>query len=242
MIDKRVSGAAEAVGHVHDGATVMISGFGEAGSPTELIHALIDQGARDLVVVNNNAGNGHIGLAALLAAGRVRKMICSYPRSSHSFVFTELYQAGRIELEVVAQGTLAERIRAAGAGIPAFFTPTAAGSEISRGKEVRDYRGRPHVLEDALFADLALIKAECADRWGNLTYNKSARNFAPIMATAARVTVAQVRRTVALGEIDPETVVTPGVYLDRIVCVENPVSESDHLDELGRPSWRQAGL
>lgn len=233
MINKLVTSLADAIGRVADGATVLISGFGEAGNPTELVHALIEHGARNLTVVNNNAGNGTLGLAALLREGRVRKIICSYPRSSHSFVFTELYQAGKIELEVVPQGTLAERIRAGGAGIPAFFTPTAAESEISAGKEKREFRGRMYVLEEAIRADLALIKAETGDRWGNLTYRKAARNFGPIMAMAADVTVAQVRRTVELGELDPETVVTPGVFVTRIVTVENPIVESDHLEPKG---------
>jgi 3-oxoadipate CoA-transferase, alpha subunit len=233
LINKLVTSLAEAIGQVADGATVLISGFGEAGNPTELVHALIEHGARNLTVVNNNAGNGTLGLAALLREGRVRKIICSYPRSSHSFVFTELYQAGKIELEVVPQGTLAERIRAGGAGIPAFFTPTAAESEISAGKEKREFRGRQYVLEEAIRADLALVKAEVGDRWGNLTYRKAARNFGPIMAMAADVTVAQVRRTVELGELDPETVVTPGVFVTRIVTVENPIVESDHLEPKG---------
>lgn len=231
MIDKRMTTALEAVGAVADGSTILIGGFGEAGSPTELIHALIEQGARDLVVVNNNAGNGHIGLAALLKAGQVAKIICSYPRSSHAFVFTELYRAGKVELEVVPQGTLAERIRAGGAGIPAFFTPTAAGSEISEGKEMREFGGRLHVLETAIRADLAIIKAETADRWGNLVYRKAARNFGPVMATAAARTIAQVRSVVALGSINPESVVTPGIFVDRVVLVESPINESYYLTE-----------
>lgn len=230
MINKIVTSLADAIGKVRDGSTVLISGFGEAGNPTELIHALIEHGARDLIVVNNNAGNGKLGLAALLNAGLVRKIICSYPRSSHSFVFTDLYRAGKIELEVVPQGTLAERIRAGGAGVPAFFTPTAADSEISAGKETRMYGGRLHVLEEAIRGDLTLVKAEVGDRWGNLTYRKAARNFGPVMAMAADVTVAQVRRTVGLGELDPEIVVTPGVFVTRIVAVANPIIESEHLE------------
>jgi 3-oxoadipate CoA-transferase alpha subunit len=230
MIDKRASSALEAVGAVSDGATVLIGGFGEVGSPTELIHALIDQGARELTVVNNNVGNGTVGLAALIGAGRVRKCVCSYPRGSHSFIFSERYRSGAIELEVVPQGTLAERIRAGGAGIPAFFTPTAANSELSQGKETRIFNGRLHVLEVAIRADLALIKAEVADRWGNLTYRKAARNFGPIMATAADRVAAQVRRTVDLGSLDAEAIVTPGIYIDTIVEISQPLNEKDYLD------------
>jgi 3-oxoadipate CoA-transferase alpha subunit len=233
MINKIVTSLADAIGKVPDGATVLISGFGEAGNPTELVHALIEYGARDLTVVNNNAGNGDLGLAALLKAGLVRKIICSYPRSSHSHVFTELYRAGKIELEVVPQGTLAERIRAGGAGVPAFFTPTAAESEISAGKETRMYGDRLHVLEEAIRGDFALVKAEAGDRWGNLTYRLAARNFGPVMAMAADVTVAQVRRTVDIGQLDPETVVTPGIFVARIVTVANPIVESEHLEPKG---------
>lgn len=231
MIDKKVQSVAEAVSGIRDGATVMISGFGEAGSPIELIHALIDQGARELVVVNNNAGNGYVGLAALIGAGRVRKVICSYPRSSHSEVFPELYRAGRIELELVPQGTLAERIRAGGAGIPAFYTPTSAGTPLAEGKEVREFNGRQYVLEQALTGDVALVKAERADRFGNLVYNKTARNFAPIMCMAAKTTIVQVRHVVEAGDIDPEAVVTPGIFVDRVVHVPNPAQESKLVAE-----------
>ncbi len=231
MIDKQVQSVAEAVADIRDGATVMISGFGEAGSPIELIHALIDQGSRDLVVINNNAGNGHVGLAALIASGQVRKVICSYPRSSNSEVFQDLYREGRIELELVPQGTLAERIRAGGAGIPAFYTPTSAGTPLAEGKEVREFGGRPYVLEYALTADVSLVKAERADRFGNLVYNKTARNFAPIMCMAARTTIVQVREVVAAGEIDPEVVVTPGIFVDRVVHVPNPAQESKLVAE-----------
>ncbi len=234
MIDKRWSSATEAVSGVADGATVLIGGFGEAGTPTELIHALIDQGARELTVVNNNAGNGEIGLAALIREGRVRRMICSYPRTSHSHVFNAFYRAGRIELELSPQGTLAERIRAGGAGIPAFFTPTAADTDLAEGKEVRMFGGRPHVLEEAIQGDLALIKAETADRWGNLVYRKAARNFGPIMAAAARTTVVQVRRVVEPGDLDPEAIVTPAIFVHRIVTIPNPVSEAEHLAHLPR--------
>jgi 3-oxoadipate CoA-transferase alpha subunit len=231
MINKQVASVAEAVADIRDGSTVMISGFGEAGSPIELIHALIDQGARDLVVINNNAGNGFVGLAALIAAGRVRKVICSYPRSSNSEVFQQLYKEGRIELELVPQGTLAERIRAGGAGIPAFYTPTAAGTPLAEGKEVREFNGRPHVLEYGLTADFALVKAERGDRLGNLVYNKTARNFGPIMCMAAKTTIVQVRHFVAAGEIDPEVVVTPGIFVDRVVHVPNPAQESKLVAE-----------
>ena len=219
MIDKTVPSLADAVAGIRDGATVMIGGFGGAGQPTELVHALIEQGARDLVVVNNNAGNGEVGLAALLKAGRVRKLVCSFPRQADSHVFDGLYRAGRIELELVPQGNLAERIRAAGAGIGAFFTPTGYGTELARGKETRRIGGRDYVLEHPIRADVALIKALRADRWGNLVYRKAARNFNPVMATAAAVTVAQVPEIVELGALDPEHIVTPGIHVTRVVRV-----------------------
>jgi 3-oxoadipate CoA-transferase, alpha subunit len=219
MIDKIVESTAAALADVRDGATVMIGGFGTAGLPDELIAALLDQGARDLVVVNNNAGNGDTGLAALLAAGRVRKIICSFPRQVDSWHFDKLYREGRIELELVPQGNLAERIRAAGAGIGAFFTPTGYGTILAEGKETREIDGRMQVLEYAIHADVALIKAERGDRWGNLTYRKTARNFGPIMATAAKLTVASVHEFVELGALDPEHIVTPGIFVQRIVKV-----------------------
>jgi 3-oxoadipate CoA-transferase, alpha subunit len=219
MIDKRFASPAEALADVPDGATVMIGGFGTAGLPDELTEALIAQGARDLTIINNNAGNGDHGIAALLAAGRVRKVICSFPRQADSHHFDRLYRAGQVELELVPQGNLAERIRAAGAGIGAFFTPTGYGTELAKGKEVRELNGRMQVLEMPLHADYALIKAERGDRWGNLTYRMTARNFGPVMATAARITVATVHEIVELGELDPETVVTPGVYVQRLVQV-----------------------
>ncbi|MDF1800573.1 MAG: 3-oxoacid CoA-transferase subunit A [Planctomycetota bacterium] len=207
-------------------ATVMIGGFGEAGSPIELIHALIDQGATGLTVVNNNTGSGEVGLAALIKAGRVAKMICSYPRSMNSTVFPELYKAGKIELELVPQGTLAERIRAGGAGIPGFYTATSVGTPLAEGKESRSFDGREYVLERGLTADFALIKSERADRYGNLTFNKTARNFAPAMAMAARTTIVQTKHFVDAGELDPEVVVTPGIFVDRVVTVANPAHES----------------
>mgnify|MGYP001810181432 CR=1 FL=1 len=219
MIDKIVATTAEALGGVPDGATVMIGGFGTAGLPNELVHALIEQGAKDLTVVNNNAGNGDTGLAALLATGRVRKIICSFPRQADSWHFDRLYREGRIELELVPQGNLAERIRAAGAGIGGFFTPTGYGTELAKGKETRLIDGRWMVLETPIHADVALIKAERGDRWGNLSYRMTARNFGPIMAAAARLTVASVHDIVPLGLLDPETIVTPGLYVQRVVQI-----------------------
>jgi len=219
MIDKRVGSVEAAVADVKDGSTVMIGGFGVAGLPNELIDALIAQGARDLTVVNNNAGNGYTGLAALLKAGQVRKIICSFPRQTDSYVFDELYRSGRIELELVPQGNLAERIRAAGAGIGAFFSPTGYGTTLAEGRETRSINGRNYVLEYPIHADVALIKARAADRWGNLVYRKTGRNFGPIMATAARCTIAQVHEIVELGELDPESVVTAGIFVQRVVEV-----------------------
>lgn len=222
MIDKIVASAREAMQDVQDGATVMIGGFGTAGLPSELIDALIDRGAKDLTIVNNNAGNGETGLAALLKARRVRKILCSFPRQIDSHHFDALYRAGEIELELVPQGNLAERIRAAGAGIGAFYTPTGYATDLARGKETRMIDGRGYVLEYPIHADVALIKAERADRWGNLVYRMTARNFGPIMAAAARCTIAQVREVVELGALDPEAVVTPGIYVKRVVHVPNP--------------------
>jgi len=207
----------EAVAGIHDGATVLVGGFGTAGQPMELIDALIRTGARDLTIVNNNAGNGDQGLAALLAAGQVRKMICSFPRQSDSYVFDELYRAGKVELEVVPQGNLAERIRAAGAGIGGFFTPTGVGTPLADGKETRTIDGRDYLLEYPLRGDFALVKAHRADAMGNLVYRKTARNFGPVMATAATTTIVQVSEIVAAGDIDPEVVVTPGIFVDRVV-------------------------
>lgn len=219
MINKIVDTIESAVAGIEDGGVIMISGFGSAGQPTELIDALIVQGARDLTIVNNNAGNGEAGIAALLKARRVRKMICSFPRQSDSYVFDALYRAGEIELEVVPQGNLAERIRAAGAGIGAFYTPTGYGTLLAAGKETRRIDGRDYMLDYPIHADFALIKAEAADRWGNLIYRKTARNFGPIMATAAKCCVAQVKRVVKLGDLDPESIVTPGLFVQRVVQI-----------------------
>ncbi|HET7280219.1 MAG TPA: 3-oxoacid CoA-transferase subunit A [Dermatophilaceae bacterium] len=220
-----------AVADLADGSTVMIGGFGTAGQPVELIEALVRQGASDLTVVSNNAGNGDVGLAALIASGRVRKIICSFPRQSDSYRFDERYRAGQIELELVPQGNLAERIRAAGAGIGGFYTPTGYGTPLAEGKESREIGGRHYVLEFPLHADVALIKAQVADGAGNLTYRKTARNFGPIMATAARTTIAQVARVVPTGQLDPETVATPGIYVQRVVLV--PAGEAARSGEAG---------
>ncbi len=219
VIDKRVATLAAALDGVADGATILVGGFGAVGQPNHLIDALIEQGASDLVVVANNSGVAEFGLAKLMQLGRVRRLICSYPRSKGSVVFEALYQAGRIELELVPQGTLAERMRAAGAGIPAFYTPTAFGTKLAEGKPVAEIGGRPCVLEYALHGDVALIEAWQGDRWGNLTYRASGRNFNPVMATAATLTVAQVQHVVELGALPPEGVVTPGLYVDRLVHV-----------------------
>lgn len=219
MIDKQVMTPAEAVSVVKDGDTVLTGGFGRAGQPVELIDALIEHGANDLTIVNNNAGNGDTGLAALLKARRVRRIVCSFPRQRDSWVFDELYRTGEIELELVPQGTLAERLRAAGAGIGAFYCPTAVGTELAEGRETRVIEGRTYVLEYPLHGDVALISALHGDRWGNLTYRATARNFGPVMATAARTVIAQVDSMVPLGEIDPETVVTPGIFVDQVVAV-----------------------
>ena len=219
MIDKLRTSVLEALADIHDGATVMIGGFGGAGQPAELIDGLIAQGARDLVIVNNNAGNGDTGLAALLKNGQVRKIICSFPRQADSHVFDALYRAGKLELELVPQGNLAERIRAAGAGIGGFFTPTGYGTDLAKGKETREIDGRMYVFESPIHADFALIKAEQGDRWGNLTYRKTARNFGPIMAMAAKVSIASVHEVLDLGSIDPEHVITPGLFVQRLVQV-----------------------
>ena len=219
MIDKTVRSMAEALDGIQDGATILIGGFGAVGQPNALLDGLIAQGAKDLVCVANNAGTGHTGLARLMELGRVRKMICSFPRSAGSVVFEALYKEGRIELEIVPQGTLAERMRAAGAGIPAFFTATAAGTLLARGKETRTIHGRDYVLEEALPGDVALVEAWQADRWGNLTFRSSARNFNPVMAMAAKLTIVQTQHMSPLGTLDPEAVVTPGIFVDRVLHV-----------------------
>lgn len=231
MINKISALIEEALQDTSDGATVLIGGFGTAGIPNELIDGLIAQGARDLTVVNNNAGNGDTGLAALLKAGRVRKIICSFPRQADSHVFDALYRAGQIELELVPQGNLAERLRAAGAGVGAFFTPTGFGTELAKNadgsaKETRVIQGKAYVLEYPIYGDLALIKAERGDRWGNLVYRKAARNFGPVMATAAKFTVATVHDIVPLGDLDPETIVTPGIHVSRIVQIDHVATQA----------------
>ena len=231
MINKFVDTVGQALADTADGATVLIGGFGTAGIPQELIEGLIAQGARDLTLVNNNAGNGEQGLAALLKAGRVRKIICSFPRQADSHVFDGLYRSGKLELELVPQGNLAERIRAAGAGIGGFFTPTGFGTELARNadgtpKETREINGRMYVYETPIHADLALIKAERGDRWGNLTYRKAARNFGPIMAMAARKTVATVHEKVTLGDLDPETVVTTGIFVQAVVKIDRVATQA----------------
>jgi 3-oxoadipate CoA-transferase, alpha subunit len=234
MINKVVNTTAEAVSEIFDGATVMISGFGEAGSPIELIHALIDHGAKNLTVVSNNTGNGHIGLAALIENRQVRKMICSFPRTAHSVVFPELYRNGEIELELVPQGTLAERIRAGGAGIPAFYTPTSVNTPLAVGKEIREFGGKAYVMEYGIKADFALVKCKTADRHGNLLFNKTARNFGPIMCMAARSAIVQTSHLAELGTIDPEVVVTPGIFVKKIIQVPDPVSENKLILEQRR--------
>jgi 3-oxoadipate CoA-transferase alpha subunit len=226
-MDKTVSDAPAAVAGIGDGATVMIGGFGGSGAPIELIHALIDKGPRGLTVINNNAGNGRIGIAAMIDAGMVKKMICSFPRSTDPRAFTDRYLAGEIELELVPQGTLAERIRAGGAGIPAFYTPTAYGTELAEGKPVAEFDGRPYVQERWLKADFAIVKAAVGDTHGNLTYNKAGRNFNPLMCMAAARTIAQVSRLVPAGGIDPEHVITPGIFVNSVVEIADARQEED---------------
>ncbi|HEY0276277.1 MAG TPA: 3-oxoacid CoA-transferase subunit A [Paenirhodobacter sp.] len=229
-MDKRIATLAEAVGDIPDGATVMIGGFGGSGAPIELIHALIARflatgSPKNLTIINNNAGNGHVGIAALIEQGMVRKMVCSFPRSADPRVFTEKYLAGELELELVPQGTLAERIRAGGAGIPAFFTPTSFGTDLAKGKPVQEFEGRSYVMERWLKADFTLIKAELGDHYGNLTYRMAGRNFSPIMAMAGARTIVQVSHAVEPGGIEPENVITPGIFVDAIVEVANPAQE-----------------
>ena len=219
MINKIVQTMAEAMAGIRDGAVVLVGGFGSIGQPNALIEGLIEQGAKDLTVVANNSGVGYVGLAALLNTGRVRKIVCSFPRTADPVVFERLWREGKIELECVPQGTMAERMRAAGAGIPAFYTATAVGTKLAAGKEEREIHGRKYILEEALYGDVALVEAWEADRWGNLTYNSSARNFNPVMATAATLTIAQTQHIVELGALDPEKIATPGIFVNRVVHV-----------------------
>jgi 3-oxoadipate CoA-transferase alpha subunit len=226
MINKIVQSDKDAVSDIFDGATVMIGGFGEAGSPIELIHRLIDLGSKNLTVVSNNTGSGNVGLAALIENRQVKKMICSFPRTAGSVVFPELYRAGEIELELVPQGTLAERIRAGGAGIPAFYTPSSVNTPLAQGKETREFNGQTYVMEYGIRANFSLVKCHTADRYGNLTYHKTARNFGPVMCTAAETTIVQAKQIVDPGAIDPECVVTPGIFVNRVVHIANPAHES----------------
>lgn len=237
MINKIINSTKEAVADIFDGATIHISGFGEAGSPVELIHALIDNGAKNLTIVSNNAGSGNVGLAALIENKQVKKIICSFPRTPISVVFPEMYRKGEIELELVPQGTLAERIRAAGAGIPAFYTPASVNTPLAKGKETRVFNSKTYVMEHALNADFALVKCFAADKYGNLIYNKTARNFGPIMCMGAKTAIVQAKKIVELGEIDPECVVTPGIFVKRVVEVSNPANESLLVAEKRRYPW-----
>lgn len=228
MINKCVPSTSEAIAGIHDGATIMISGFGGSGMPSQLIDALIDQGAKDLTIVNNNAGNGETGLAALFKAGRVRKIMCSFPRQADSHHFDAAWRAGKVELELVPQGNLAERIRAAGAGVGGFFTPTGYGTDLAKGKETRIIDGKGYVFETPIHADFSLVKAEKADRLGNLVFRKAGRNFGPIMAAAAKCAIVQVHDLVEVGELDPEVIVTPGIYVGRVVRVPRaPALQAD---------------
>lgn len=226
MINKIANSVADAMAGIQDGSTVMVGGFGTAGIPNELIDGLIAHGAKDLTVVNNNAGNGDTGMAALLKTGRVRKIICSFPRQADSYVFDELYRSGKLELELTPQGNLSERIRAAGAGVGAFFTPTGYGTDLAKGKETREINGKMYVLEYPIYGDVALVKAECGDRWGNLTYRKTARNFGPTMAMACKHTIASVHEIVELGDLDPEAIVTPAIFVNKIVKIARTATES----------------
>jgi 3-oxoadipate CoA-transferase alpha subunit len=237
MVSKVIPSLAEAVSDIQNGAVVMIGGFGEAGSPIELIHALIDQGARDLTVISNNTGSGHVGLAALIENRQVKKMICSFPRTANSTVFPDLYRRGEIELELVPQGTLAERIRAGGAGIPAFYTPAGVDTPLAAGKEERLIDGKRYLLEFAIKADYAFVKCKMSDRLGNLVYNKTARNFGPIMCMAAKTTIVQCQAIVDSGHLDPEVVVTPGIFVKRVVEILHPAHESELVNQNRRYPW-----
>jgi 3-oxoadipate CoA-transferase alpha subunit len=230
MINKQVTSLVESVSDIFDGATVMIGGFGEAGSPIELIHALIDNGAKNLTVVSNNTGSGHVGLAALIENKQVKKMICSFPRTANSMVFPELYRDGKIELELVPQGTLAERIRAGGAGIPAFFTPTSVNTPLAVGKESRIINGIENVLEYAIKADYSLVKCHKSDRYGNLIYHATARNFGPIMCSAANIAIVQSKQIVEVGKLNPEEIITPGIFVKRVIEITNPAHESELVE------------
>ena len=230
MINKQVTSLVESVADIFDGATVMIGGFGEAGSPIELIHALIDNGAKNLTVVSNNTGSGHVGLAALIENKQVKKMICSFPRTANSMVFPELYRDGKIELELVPQGTLAERIRAGGAGIPAFFTPTSVNTPLAVGKESRIINGIENVLEYAIKADYSLVKCHKSDRYGNLIYHATARNFGPIMCSAANIAIVQSKQIVEVGKLNPEEIITPGIFVERVIEITNPAHESELVE------------
>jgi len=237
MINKIVNTSKEAVADIFDGATILISGFGEAGSPIELIHALIDHGSKNLTVVSNNAGSGNVGLAALIENKQVKKIICSFPRTAISVVFPEMYRKGEIELELVPQGTLAEKIRAAGAGIPAFYTPTSVNTPLAKDKETKVFNGKTYVLEHAINADFSLVKCYAADKYGNLIYNKTARNFGPIMCMAAKHTIVQAKKILELGQIDPECVVTPGIFVKKVVEISNPADESVLVAQKRRYPW-----
>jgi 3-oxoadipate CoA-transferase alpha subunit len=237
MINKIINSPKEAVADIFDGATVMISGFGEAGSPIELIHALIDNGSKNLTVVSNNTGSGNVGLAALIENKQVQKIICSFPRTAISVVFPEMYRRGEIELELVPQGTLAERIRAAGAGIPGFYTPTSVNTPLAEGKETKVFNGITYVLEYALNADFSLVKCHAADKYGNLIFNKTARNFGPIMCMAAKTSIVQAKKILEVGQIDPENVITPGIFVKKVVEVSNPADESLLVAEQRRYPW-----
>lgn len=237
MINKIYNSTKEAVADIFDGATVLVSGFGEAGSPIELIHALIDTGTKNLTIVSNNAGSGNVGLAALIENKQVKKIVCSFPRTAISVVFPEMYRKGEIELELVPQGTLAERIRAAGAGIPAFFTPTSVGTPLAENKETRVFNGKTYVLEHAIKADFSLVKCYAADKYGNLIFNKTARNFGPIMCMGAKTSIVQAKKILEVGQIDPECVITPGIFVKRVVEVSNPADESLLVAEKRRYPW-----
>jgi 3-oxoadipate CoA-transferase alpha subunit len=237
MINKIVNSTKDAVAGIFNGSSILISGFGEAGSPIELIHALIDQGSKNLTIISNNAGSGNVGLAALIENRQVKKIICSFPRTAISVVFPEMYRKGEIELELVPQGTLAEKIRAAGAGIPAFYTPTSVNTPLAKDKETRVFNGITYVLEYALNADFSLVKCHAADKYGNLIYNKTARNFGPVMCMAAKTTIVQAKQILEVGQIDPECVVTPGIFVKKVVEVANPTDESVLVAEKRRYPW-----